>query len=115
MIEISCDLGEARTEEERALETQLWPLIDAANVACGGHVGDAESMHDATVLARFHGVILGAHPSYPDREFFGRRTIEIDHDQLVRSLVEQIGTLREIARAEDVSLVRIKPHGALYN
>jgi 5-oxoprolinase (ATP-hydrolysing) subunit A len=114
-IEISCDLGEARTDAERAVEARLWTLVDAANVACGGHVGDPESMREAVRAAARHGVILGAHPSFPDREGFGRRPMEIDPDALARSLREQIGALREIGEEEGVELRRVKPHGALYN
>ena len=114
-IEISCDLGEARTEEERAVEARLWTLVDAANVACGGHVGDRESMREAVRAASRNGVILGAHPSFPDREGFGRRPMEIPPDALARSLREQIGVLRGIAEEEGVELRRVKPHGALYN
>lgn len=114
-FEISCDLGEARTDEERAAEARLWMVVDAANVACGGHVGDRDSMREAVRAASRQGVILGAHPSFPDREGFGRRVMEIAPDALARSLREQIGALREIAEEEDVELRRVKPHGALYN
>ena len=114
-IEISCDLGEARTDEERAAEARLWTLVDAANVACGGHVGDRESMREAVRAASRQRVILGAHPSFPDREGFGRRAMEIAPDALARSLREQVDALREIAEEEGVELRRVKPHGALYN
>jgi 5-oxoprolinase (ATP-hydrolysing) subunit A len=114
-IEISCDLGEARTDAERSVEARLWALVDAANVACGGHVGDRDSMREAVRAASRHGVILGAHPSFPDREGFGRRAIEIHPEALARSLREQIGELRKIAEEEGVELRRVKPHGALYN
>ncbi|HYC91946.1 MAG TPA: LamB/YcsF family protein, partial [Thermoanaerobaculia bacterium] len=68
-IELSADLGEGSPGEE-----EIWPLIHRANVACGGHVGDEDSMRLAAALASRHGVILGAHPSYPDREHFGRKS-----------------------------------------
>jgi 5-oxoprolinase (ATP-hydrolysing) subunit A len=114
-IEISCDLGEAQTDEERAVEARLWTLVDAANVACGGHIGDRDSMREAVRAASRHRVILGAHPSFPDKEGFGRRAMEIAPDALARSLREQIDELREIAEDEGVELRRVKPHGALYN
>lgn len=114
-IEISCDLGEAQTEAERAVEARLWTLVDAANVACGGHVGDWGTMREAVRAAARYRVILGAHPSFPDREGFGRRPMEIAPDALARSLREQIGQLRGIAEEEGVELRRVKPHGALYN
>lgn len=114
-IELSCDLGEARTAAERELERALWPLIRAANVACGGHVGDDESMRDAARCSLSLGTILGAHPSYPDREGFGRRRIDISAHELEESLVDQVSRLTALAAAEGVVLTRVKPHGALYN
>ena len=106
MIEISCDLGEADTPEGIAVERAIWPMIDAANVACGGHAGDEDSMREAIGLASSHGVILGAHPSYPDRANFGRVSMDIEHHALVESLVEQLSRL---------PAKRVKAHGALYN
>lgn len=114
-IELSCDLGEAQDDDGREIERQLWELIDAANVACGGHAGDRDSMHEAALLAARNGVILGAHPSYPDREHFGRRTLEISAPELFDSLREQITTLKDVAAEHGVMLRRVKPHGALYN
>ena len=105
MIELSADLGEGAADE-----LAIWPLIGAANVACGGHAGDAESMREAVALAARYGVILGAHPSYPDRENFGRKSIAFDPESLHRSLVDQIHALRTIAPVR-----RVKAHGALYN
>ena len=106
MIDLSADLGEGSPGED-----EIWPLIDSANVACGGHVGDETSMREAVGRAREHGVKLGAHPSYPDREHFGRRSLEMSPDALRDSLVDQISTLRAIAGG----LSHVKPHGALYN
>ncbi|MBI2213447.1 MAG: 5-oxoprolinase subunit PxpA [Acidobacteria bacterium] len=114
-IDISCDLGEATTADEHATERELWPLVDSANVACGGHAGDATSMFEAATLARRLGVRLGAHPSFPDREGFGRTRIEIGDDDLVASLASQIAALRAIAEAAGVQLERVKAHGALHN
>lgn len=111
-VELSCDLGEARDEAEEAREEELWPLVDAANVACGGHVGDEASMRVAVRRAELHGVLLGAHPSYPDREGFGRRSLSMAPTELRGSLAEQIAALRAVAGDR---LARVKPHGALYN
>ena len=105
MIDLSADLGEGSPGEE-----EIWPLITSANVACGGHVGDETSMREAARLAREHGVRFGAHPSYPDREHFGRRSLTMEPDALRDALVMQIASLHAIARVEHV-----KPHGALYN
>ena len=115
MIELSCDLGEASDDSGRAVETELWTLIDAANVACGGHAGDEDSMRDAARISAARGIILGAHPSYPDRENFGRKSMSLDPRELRRTLIHQLSVFAKIAAAEDVSIQRIKAHGALYN
>jgi UPF0271 protein len=104
-IALSADLGEGAPGEE-----EIWPLIDSANVACGGHVGDEASMRDAAARAREHGVRLGAHPSYPDRENFGRLSLSITPEALRTSLIAQLDALRAFA-----PLHHVKPHGALYN
>jgi len=105
VIDLSADLGEGSADE-----AEIWPLITSANVACGGHIGDERSMREAASLARTHGVHFGAHPSYPDREHFGRRSLELAHDVLRDSLIAQITALHAIEPVRHV-----KPHGALYN
>ena len=85
MIDISADLGEGAPGED-----EIWPLIDSANVACGGHVGDEASMRDAAARAREHGVKLGAHPSYPDRENFGRVEMPMDAEAIADTVYAQI-------------------------
>jgi UPF0271 protein len=110
VIDLSADLGEGAPDEDA-----VWPLIDSANVACGGHVGDAASMTDAAVRARDLGVRLGAHPSFPDRDNFGRKSMTMPPPALRAALIEQIGGLREIAARAGVALTHVKPHGALYN
>ena len=115
MIELSCDLGEASDDAWRAVERELWTLIDAANVACGGHAGDDHSMRAAAHIAAARGIILGAHPSYPDRENFGRKSMSLDPRELRRALIHQLSRFAKIAAAEAVAIQRIKAHGALYN
>jgi len=105
VIDLSADLGEGASGED-----EIWPLIDSANVACGGHVGDEHSMRDAAARAREHDVRLGAHPSYPDRENFGRVSLSMPPDALRASLITQVDALRAFA-----TLHHVKPHGALYN
>ncbi|HEY0788693.1 MAG TPA: LamB/YcsF family protein, partial [Thermoanaerobaculia bacterium] len=114
-IELSCDLGEATDAAGRAVEAEIWAMVGAANVACGGHAGDEVSMSEAVERAARHGVRLGAHPSYPDREGFGRRRMTIAPERLRASLVEQMEALRAVARRAGVPLERAKAHGALYN
>jgi UPF0271 protein len=105
VIDLSADLGEGSPGE-----AEIWPLITSANVACGGHVGDEASMREAARLAQTYGVRFGAHPSYPDRENFGRKAMTIGPAVLRDSLIEQISALKAFARVQHV-----KPHGALYN
>lgn len=105
MIDLSADLGEGSPGEE-----EIWPLITSANVACGGHVGDRVSMQYAAGRARDHHVRFGAHPSYPDRANFGRKSLAMAPEALRDSLIAQISALAEFAPVEHV-----KPHGALYN
>jgi 5-oxoprolinase (ATP-hydrolysing) subunit A len=109
-IDLSADLGEASPREE-----EIWPLITRANVACGGHTGDTVSMQEAARLAKRFGVKLGAHPSYPDREHFGRRSLSIASERLRESLVAQLTALRDAAALEGIAVRHVKPHGALYN
>jgi UPF0271 protein len=105
IVDLSADLGEGSPGED-----EVWPLITSANVACGGHVGDDDSMREAARLAVAHGVRLGAHPSYPDREHFGRRSLSMPANALRASLLAQLAALRAFA-----PIHHVKPHGALYN
>jgi len=110
VIDLSADLAEGAPGED-----EIWPMINSANVACGGHVGDEQSMAGAVRLARRHNVRLGAHPSYPDRANFGRMSMPMAPPALRATLIEQIKALRGIAGREGVPLCHVKPHGALYN
>jgi UPF0271 protein len=108
-IDLNADVGEIEGEEA------LYALVTSVNVACGGHAGDSVSMTLAVQRAALHGVSVGAHPSYPDREHFGRRSLDLAVPELARSLAAQIAALAAICRSEHVSLVHVKPHGALYH
>ena len=110
MIYLSADVAEGAPGEN-----EIWPMINSANVACGGHVGDETSMTDAVRRARRFNVRLGAHPSYPDRENFGRKSMTMAPPALRTTLMQQIDALRKIAEREGVPLSFVKPHGALYN
>ncbi|WP_037320829.1 5-oxoprolinase subunit PxpA [Salegentibacter sp. Hel_I_6] len=109
-IHINCDLGEGGD-----FDADLMPHISACNIACGGHAGNLETMQQTIKLAVEHGVEIGAHPSYPDKENFGRKTMKISAEELQRSIVAQILSLKQLAEAEGVKLTHVKPHGALYN
>jgi UPF0271 protein len=107
-IDINCDLGEGIGNEEA-----LMPFITSCNIACGGHAGDRDTMIRVIALAAINGVLIGAHPSYPDREHFGRKTLDIPEKDLVKSIRTQIGGLEKILKRSHLN--HIKPHGALYN
>ena len=109
-IDLNSDLGEGVGDD-----TAMFGIVTSANVACGGHAGDDESMRACVALAIEHGVSLGAHPSYPDREGFGRRAVEIDAGELRDEILRQIEALAAIATRAGTRIRYLKPHGALYN
>jgi UPF0271 protein len=107
---LNIDLGEMPDEEE-----ELYEHAHLASVACGGHAGDAASMRHAVALCLRHGTQVGAHPSYPDREGFGRRRVAIEAAELRASVTEQCARLAEVARAMGAATLFVKAHGALYH
>jgi len=109
-IHINCDLGEGGEFDE-----ELIPLISACNIACGGHAGNLETMHRTVRLAMEHKVEIGAHPSYPDKENFGRDHMEMSDEDLKLSIEGQVLSLKQIAESEGGKLTHVKLHGALYN
>lgn len=114
-VYLGCDTGEARPGPGRDREMVMLRYVSAASIACGGHAGDEESMRDVVLEACRHGCLLGAHPSYPDREGFGRRAIEIDRETLGTSLCDQLGALSKVADLCGAWVSYIKAHGALYH
>lgn len=109
-IDINCDLG-----EETGVETAIMPYISSANIACGAHAGNEDTIRSTIQLAKEHQVVVGAHPSYPDRKNFGRVVMPIGLQPLINSVVAQIKTVTEIAMQEQFAIGHIKLHGALYN
>lgn len=91
------------------------PHVTSANIACGGHAGDAETMRDSLRLAARYGVAAGAHPGFPDREGFGRRELHFSPDEVTAFVREQIEALKTVAARTGVPLRHVKPHGMLYN
>lgn len=109
-VDINCDLGEGYPFDSR-----LMPLISSCNIACGGHAGDETTIKETILLAKKHGVKVGAHPSFPDKENFGRKIMDISLDKLGKSLIEQLSGFRKIAIQCGSAVHHVKPHGALYN
>lgn len=109
-IDINCDVGEGIGNEEVIL-----PLISSCNIATGGHTGTSESMRKVIRLAKTHGVKIGAHPSYPDKENFGRKTLQLSDDALKSAIRIQLKKFQQIIEEEDGIMHHIKAHGALYN
>jgi UPF0271 protein len=111
-IDLNCDMGEL---DDAAHEAALMAYITSANIACGGHAGDAQTMERTTRLALERGVRIGAHPGYPDRENFGRLEIAMTAEAIAETVYEQIARLDEVVRRLGGTIVHVKPHGALYN
>ncbi|MBK9260837.1 MAG: LamB/YcsF family protein [Polyangiaceae bacterium] len=109
-LSLNMDLGELPGESE-----ELYSIATRVNIACGGHAGDRASMERALVLARRAGATVAAHPSYPDRAGFGRTSMGIAADELERSLHDQMASLVEVSEEIGVSIIAVKPHGALYH
>jgi len=115
MIDLNADLGEFAERLADGSDAELMHYITSANVACGGHAGDALTMELTMELARQHHVAAGAHPSYPDRAGFGRASLQMPVRELQDCIAEQIDGLLAIARRMQIPLVHVKPHGALYH
>ena len=109
-IDLNADLGEGAGNDEA-----LMGLVSSANIACGWHAGDAQTMRQCVRWALQNGVAIGAHPSFPDRENFGRSTMHLPPEEIIAGVLYQIGALAAIAKAEGGALAHVKPHGALYN
>jgi len=108
-IDLNADVGEGCDDRS------LMPYLTSVNVACGGHAGDERTMSETVAEALRQGLAIGAHPSYPDREHFGRRELVISPEKLAASLAAQIEALARIVAAAGARLTHVKPHGALYN
>ncbi|URQ61876.1 5-oxoprolinase subunit PxpA [Pantoea alhagi] len=109
-IDLNADLGEGCSYDRELLQ-----LVTSANIACGFHAGDAQTMLQSVRWAREFGVAIGAHPSFPDRENFGRSAMQLPPETVYAQVLYQIGALKALAESEGGELTHVKPHGMLYN
>ena len=114
-INLNADLGESFGAWQMGSDAELLPSVNSANIACGFHAGDPLVMRTTLRLARESGVSVGAHPSFPDLQGFGRRQMRMNPDELEAALIYQIAALDGMARAEGMRVVHVKAHGALSN
>ena len=112
---LNCDLGETSIHHSAENDPELMKLINTANIACGFHAGDEETMKKTVDLAIKHNVSIGAHPSFDDKENFGRKRINLTKDEIKKLIIDQIQILSEISESRGLSLTHVKPHGALNN
>jgi UPF0271 protein len=114
-LDLNCDMGESYGPWSVGNDAALLEHVTSANIACGFHAGDPGTMHKTVRLAIDKGVAVGAHPSLPDLQGFGRRAMSITPDEAYDLIVYQVGALAGFARALGGRLTHVKPHGALYN
>ncbi len=114
-IDLNCDMGESFGNYTLGCDELVIPHITSANVACGFHASDPLVMERTVVLAKEHGVGLGAHPGYPDLRGFGRRALDCTPAEVRADVLYQVGALAALARVQGVELQHVKPHGGLYN
>jgi UPF0271 protein len=114
-VDLNCDLGEWSGRDQVGDAAQIIRQITSANVACGFHAGDPSVMRTTARLSLAHGVAVGAHPGFPDRDGFGRRTRQVSPDEVEDLVLYQIAALSGIVAAEGGRLTHVKAHGALYN
>ena len=109
-LDINADVGEGIGNEN-----ELFPFISSCNIACGGHAGDYKTMLSTVRLAKQNKINIGAHPSFEDRKNFGRKILKVEKKELLNSLINQVESLQDILKKEELTLNHIKAHGALYN
>ena len=114
-MDINCDMGEIPGLLKNNVYSDLMDHVTSISLACGGHAGDTEMMRELVIIAKKKNVKVGAHPSYPDRENFGRLELDMESEELLSSICSQVYSLLKIAEEENISVSHIKPHGALYN
>ena len=113
-ITINCDMGESFGIYHMGDDEACMPYVTHANIACGFHASDPNVMWKTVRLAKKHGLKIGAHPGFADREGFGRREIKMSREETAAMVIYQVGALKGFLDAEGVTLSHIKPHGSLF-
>ena len=114
-ININCDLGEKSKHHSNKYDPELLGIVNSANIACGYHAGDEDTMRETIRISKKNGVSIGAHPSFNDPENFGRKRINLSSVEIEKLIQDQYNILQAIAQQNEVSVSHIKPHGALNN
>ena len=114
-ININCDLGESSKLHSTENDTQLLNIVNSANIACGYHAGDPLTMEKTIEISKKNKVSIGAHPSFNDRENFGRKRLNLSSTEIEKLIIDQINILSEIADKKGMKVTHVKPHGALNN
>ncbi|PHQ27061.1 hypothetical protein CLH62_05610 [Marinobacter guineae] len=114
-LKLNADMGESFGPWVMGLDHEVMPYVDLANIACGFHASDPDVMRRTVRMAKEHGVIIGAHPAYPDLVGFGRRSMACSASEIENLVLYQLGALAGVCRAEGTQVSYVKPHGALYN
>lgn len=114
-IDLNSDAGESFGDWKMGDDARLFEVVSSVNIACGGHAGDHQTMHDSIALALKNGLGIGAHPSFEDKVQFGRRIIPMSASEIERMVAFQIGGLSAIAALQGTRLDHVKAHGALAN
>jgi len=115
VIDLNSDLGELAGPSGRESDRAVLEVVTSANVACGFHAGDLQTMADTVRVATRRGVVVGAHVSYRDQQDWGRRPVDLDATELSAQVIEQLQALDEVARAAGTKVAYVKAHGALYH
>ena len=114
-ININCDLGESSKLHSTENDTHLLNIVNSANIACGYHAGDPLTMEKTIEISKKNKVSIGAHPSFNDRENFGRKRLNLSSTEIEKLIIDQINILSEIADKKGMKVTHVKPHGALNN
>ena len=114
-ININCDLGEKSKHHSNKHDPDLLEIVNSANVACGFHAGDEETMSQVIKISKKNGVSIGAHPSFNDPENFGRERINLSSSEINKLIIDQYEILQSIASKYGENVTHVKPHGALNN